>query len=343
MGYTLKLDIYYFSLRKITEEVQRKVRGGEIRTGYRTEKEDIVFDDFVKSLSLDDVDESDYMKVFLEDFIGGFKSAFKPNKENTQAMSLTTDLYSGHSVIDYTVWGSFLGGPTGINRDVYKSNNSKKPTGKLDSDNVASLNYFYKIWMPIDSNVGILMVQSYTSQGCTSLFKEQFGNYFIKKGYKPDWGKLIPQKYIKEYLQYGYINEIQVIHRKRDESEKFIPVFKQFEKAKIRTILSQIKIPFDRLISLPDYKKVLKSQIKAIDTDYDEDEDIINLYYKDENGNKAHSTLSKIEDILPNIILEDTLKDEVTQYPKWDELHLFTKSLLDEIKKQISYTPKQNG
>ncbi len=154
---------------------------------------------------------------------------------------------------------------------------------------------------------------------------------------------MIPEEYIKKYLKFGYINEIQVIHRKRNKNEAFIPIFKQFEKAKIRTVLSQIKIPFDSFISLPNYKTVLKSQIKAIDTDYNEDEDIINLYYTDENGNKAHSTLAKIDNILPNIILDDSLKDEITQHPKWDELHQFTKGLLCEIKKQISYTPKQNG
>jgi len=51
--------------------------------------------------------------------------------------------------------------------------------------------------LPLDSNVGILMVQSYTSVGCTSLFKEQLENYFIRKGYKiSSWSKCIPKEYI---------------------------------------------------------------------------------------------------------------------------------------------------
>ena len=59
------------------------------------------------------------------------------------------------------------------------------------------LNVYYKIWLPLDSNVGILMVQSYTSVGCTSLFKEQLENYFIRKGYKiSSWSKCIPKEYI---------------------------------------------------------------------------------------------------------------------------------------------------
>ena len=41
MGYTLKLDIYYFTLKKIKEETTRRVRGGE-RVIYLTEKEECV-------------------------------------------------------------------------------------------------------------------------------------------------------------------------------------------------------------------------------------------------------------------------------------------------------------
>jgi len=64
------------------------------------------------------------------------------------------------------------------------------------------------------------------------------------------------------------------------------------------------------------------------------------LFYKDNDGKRAHATLSHMEDILPNIILDDSLKDPITQTPKWNELHTFTNNLLDRIKSEISYTPK---
>lgn len=66
----------------------------------------------------------------------------------------------------------------------------------------------------IDSNIGILMVQSILAQDA-HLFKEQLSNYFISKGYKAEWSKCIPNEY-RKVLEDGYISEIQVIHRKRD-------------------------------------------------------------------------------------------------------------------------------
>ena len=160
MGYTLKLDIYYFTLKKIKEETTRRVRGGE-RVIYLTEKEECVLGNFVNNLPISQIDDVNYMEVFLEDFINGFNASFKPNKNNTQAMSVTTDQFKGYDSNDYTVWGIFKGGTTGIEYDIYQSNNATTPTSKVAGDSVTSLYYFYKIWIPIDSNIGILWVQSY--------------------------------------------------------------------------------------------------------------------------------------------------------------------------------------
>ncbi|MFV0331842.1 MAG: hypothetical protein ACK5M3_09240 [Dysgonomonas sp.] len=339
MGYTLKLDINYFTLKKIKEETTRRIRGEE-RVAYLTEKDECILKDFVNTLSIEEIDEANYMKVFLEDFINGFNSSFKPNKNNTQAMSVTTDQFKGYDSNDYTVWGIFKGGATGIEYDIYQSSNATIPTSKVAGDSVTSLYYFYKIWMPIDSNVGILMVQSYTNTGCTTLFKEQLSSYFIAKGYKAEWSKCIPDEYIDRFLKDGYISEIQVVHRNRDTNRPLNPVFNPFTHAKRRSIFSRFKIPFKDFISVVNYKNVLKSQIKAIDTDYDETQDKVKLFYVDSEGKRANATLANIDSILPTITLDDSLKEDNSQLPKWDDLHQYTKGMLNDIKRQISYTPK---
>ena len=89
------------------------------------------------------------------------------------------------------------------------------------------------------------MVQSYTSVGCTSLFKEQLENYFIRKGYKiSSWSKCIPKEYIEKYLKDGYIDEIHVIHRKRDIEKLLNPFFGAFMFAKRREIFNRFNIFF---------------------------------------------------------------------------------------------------
>ncbi len=335
MAYNLKLDIYYFSLKKITQTLEKNTKDGK-RMGYRTEKMPCLFQEFVNSLSLKEDDK--YMEVLLSNFINNFNESFKTNMNNTQAVSITTDLYHRYRASKYTACGVFKGGTTGISREIYNFDNAADVKGTINNDNVTSLLYFYKLWLPRDSNVGILMVQSYTSIGCTALFKKQLENYFISKEYKPDWYKCIPKSYIEKYLKNGELNEIQVLHSVKDDSKPLEPIFGPFVKASKKSVFSKFSISLGKLLSIVDYKKVLASQIKAIDTNYDESKDQVKLFFS-YNGRNANSSLADIEKILPNITLEDSLKDEKTQLPIWKDLDEFTDVLLEELKSQINYTP----
>lgn len=339
MGHTLKLDIYYFTLKKITEEYSRKVRGGEIRTCYKTEEKESIFKDVLSSL-YPTKDKKECFRSFLQDFISIFSDKFTKNESNTQAMSITNDLYRGLSENDYTIWGEFIGGPTGIDWDIYKANDAKRKKDTLGNDSVASLSFFYKIWMPYDDNTGILMLQSYTTSGCSYLYRNLLSDFFVSKGYSITWTKCIPKQYIDKYISNSFIHSIRILTKKRIDNS-FTPTFSAFKEAKRSTCIKNISLTIDKLLSYTNYIDVLKSQIATIDLNFDKENDELMLYYKDHQGRKAHSTLSNIENMLPSIILDDTLKDPTTQKPLWNELHLFTQLLLEKIKKEISYTPTQ--
>lgn len=223
---------------------------------------------------------------------------------------------------------------------MYNTNNAIKRTGTVFEDSVASLHYFYKIWLPKDSNIGVLMIQSYTSSGCVSLFKEQLEQYFISTGYKISWSKCVPKSYIDKYLKDGYINEIHVLHFNRDKEKVMKPLFTPFMEARRRSIFTKFNIPLGDFMSMFDYQRFLKEQIKVVDLNFDEEQDIIKLFYEN-NGKRAHASLANIEKILPVITLDGLSQDEITQEPQWEELNIFTRDILDELKKQIHYTPQK--
>lgn len=141
------------------------------------------------------------------------------------------------------------------------------------------------------------------------------------------------------FIVYGCLEVFKYKCSKRDIEKPLNPVFGALMFAKRREIFNRFNIFFKDFISVVNYKSVLQSQIKAISTDFDEEQDVVKLFYVNSKGQSANATLANIEDILPTITLDDSLKDENSQQPKWDELHLFTKDLLNDIKKQISYTP----
>ena len=121
------------------------------------------------------------------------------------------------------------------------------------------------------------------------------------------------------------------------------PNYSPFAKAKSRVLIDNLKIYFNELFSFgEDFVSKITSDIKQIYGGNNEIYDEPILYYKDENGRKAHSKLSNIESMLPTIVLDDDLKDTKTQKPLFVELDKFTNRILERIKEEIGYTPIEN-
>ena len=339
MAYTLKLDIYSFQLNKIKSSTTGWNKNGKEVIRHHIENEFVSsFDEVVKSFINDDTLGKPYMEAFLYNFMKGFNSSFVTNDENTKAISITEDLQRGFSSQRFTAWGMYKGGTTGISRDVYRNNNAKDITGKLLEDNVASLCYFYKLWIPQDSNIGFVMLQSYTSTGCTALFKERFEKYVENCGYKVFWKKIIPDSYVKQFLSNGFIKEIRVEHLKKVARGLQSPTFSLTE-AKSVTILNKLNISLQKFFSELDFKRKLQQSIQVVDMNYAPEEDNVQLIYE-HNGRTVHARLAKVEDILPAFILNDALKTPGTQIPDFDAMNSYTDGILDEIKEKIGYTPK---
>jgi len=337
-GYTLKLDIYYFSLKKVIER-RDVTRRGEARSRIVTEDNDSCFNTFFNDL-YGDKDKAELFKGFTADFHRVFNNEFISSSDNTKAISITKEDSFRYRTIKNVIWGSFRGGNTNIEFEVYKRGNSLEPQSKVMKDDVATLHYFYKLWMPIDSNVGVLMIQSYTSAGCTILFKTLIEECFLSLGYKVYWGKCIPKNVIQRYLTDCSVYKLKILTKSKNDIEPLNPIFGVFKKSKYERFVNKFRIPLTSLMNLDNYLELLKNQLVALNIDYDKDRDDVVMFYKNSKNQKAHAKLSSLENIYPSIILDDSLKDPITERPLWDELDIFTEEILSRIKEEIGYTPK---
>lgn len=304
-----------------------------------TEENDISFQSFFLS-KYGELDKAELFKQFTSNFHQIFNNQFISSTDNTKAISITNEDSFHHKTINNIIWGSYLGGDTDIEFEVYKKKDSQNLQNTLSKDDVASLHYFYKLWMPIDSNTGILMVQSYTITGCTNLFRTIIEEFFISLGYKVDWGKCVPKKIITKYLSDCNIYKLKVLTKKKKEIDPLSPIFSVFKKSRYERFVNRFKIPLNNLINLDNYIELLKEQLVALDIDYDKDRDDVIMYYKNSKGQQAHASLADVENIYPSIILDDSLKDPNTERPLWNEVDSFTDEILNEIKVEIGYTPK---
>lgn len=340
MGYNLKLDIYVFDLKIITEVMQRR-RQGEIITGYKTAKDISIFKEVFKAIYHDKEDE-DYFKFFFTDFTNSFGNKFKTNITETQAVCVTDKLRQGLSLSNHTLWGEFLGGETGIDQEIFNMDNAQQAKDKIGKNQVTSLRFFYKLWIPFDNTKGILMIQGYTDKSYSTLFKTFIESLFIEKGYKINWYKFIPQNYIKSYLGNSSLYQLKIVSTCLNKDiDPLRPLFDVFKKAKTIRYIRNFSLPLYKLFETIEYQSLLKKEISAIDLNFDESCDELVLYYKDKYGNKAHSSLYSIDSVLPTIQLDNDLKDPETQLVKWNEINIFTNELLNKIMIEIGYKPKE--
>lgn len=337
MAFTLKLDIYSFEIKKITEIIDNS--SSEDRMKIKTEKNISPFDALFTDLESSMSDEKDVFSFFLKKLLADFDGKFKKNNTNTHAISIVDDSFNSFNRNSNTIWGKFKGGITGINRKIYADSNSIDPKAEIGSDDVSSVEYFFMLWIPRDSSLGILMVQSYTELGSVTSFRQCITDYFISIGYKPVWVKYIPQQYLNEFLNHGVFNKVKIVHAKKFSDKHFDAQFEAFKESKHTSFIDNFNISLSSLINKSfGMIQTLNKQIGCIIPDFDEDKDSVVLFYQDEHGKRARANLEDVDKFLPIITLEDSLKDE-NNVPRWIEIKSFSDSLLKKIKSEIGYTP----
>lgn len=332
MAYTLKLNIYNFSLYRITNTEERLMRG-VVRTKYETESDATPFNLFVRTLD-SNVSRDSFLPVVFQQLVSFFDSRFRVNEEGTKAVSITSDPRPTYAELRYTINGFFKGGDTGIGRTIYSQRNALRPGTRISNTDVPVNNYYYKLWLPYDSDDGVLMIQSYTDMGCTATLRDQLEQFFISKGFRPQWNAMIPSGIVDEYLNRSFINEIKVVYAQEQRQEQ--GVFASMSNVRRESRLSSLHISFRQLLGLNNYQQVLKNKIMEF-VDYNQEQDLAVVFYVDENGKKAHASINNIEQVLPSIILPDDLKNAETEEPLLAEISRYTDGILEQVKRQMGY------
>ena len=109
-------------------------------------------------------------KLLYQRFVGmildEFENKFWLNPQKNKGIS-TRDIKfrPSKSVIE----GIINGGNTGYGHQIFNVLNNAKKVGEIAEDQLASLPYYFKMWTPPDSQVGILMIQSYSIGSINSI------------------------------------------------------------------------------------------------------------------------------------------------------------------------------
>lgn len=279
-------------------------------------------------------------KYFMGDFISSFHNEFKLNENKTRAIG-ADEKYIKLSPSKNLIEGVINGGATGIDQSIYDRKDMKKNESVLGKGKVATLPYYYKIWTPYNSNVGVVMIQSYTDFSVSGLIinhiKEVFKKYNAAFKYERHITKELKEKFLKKSKIYkvGFIkNKLS-----KGAREKFNPIFSDHEGLKIKiTVEGFNESPEGFLNRFKSNNHIIGSNLRDLEIENDEDVDAT-VYYKDHDNRRAHAKITSGFDIKPTYFLDDRLKEEGTDYPSFEKISEFTNGVLEVVKKEIMYTP----
>lgn len=320
----LLLDVFTFQL-------QRKVKG-------KYQNEPISLDDAAKNIMACYPDKSK-MAAFLQEIVKTFDTSFLLNSDKSKAICFKNVNEFSISEDSNTISGLFLGGNTGQQYDVYNNEDSSAVTHIVKPTEVASLQFYFKIWFPKEFNTGIIIVQRYSTNTCLGLFKKRLSEMFATLGYKLNTHKFVPKEKVDEFIENCNISKIHIGWKKGlDDSLK--PKVDLLKGSSFAANITGISIPASKLIGDIAYRRKVTDEVLLLYPDYDESRHQLTFYYIDSKGQQAHSTIDELECLLPSVSLDVTCVNS-DNTPNWDEIKKAADIYIELIKKDLKYNVKE--
>lgn len=189
--------------------------------------------------------------------------------------------------------------------------------------------------MPINSNIGFLIVQGYTTESCGTVLREKLNEFFISKEFLPTWGSVIPAAAKKEFIKKCNLYRISVVKKRKEKEDDMKNVlYSSLEQSRRVFNFSNFKLNVSELLKMDGYENSIRDSITELGVDLQEGDEIV-LFYNSDQG-KAHALLKNAEEIAPTILVDGCL-NSATNLPDWPKLAKFIENYLVDLKKQIGY------
>lgn len=316
-GYTLKLSIYTIALKD-------------------EEKNDVSFKKLHKTIAnSNDATKEELFTSVKNRFLNSFSDKFVLNYEKTKGIAIRgINSIPTKNIID----GMMIGGLTGIEQEVYKTSSSEEKQDTITEDELTALPYYFKIWMPHDSSVGVVMIQSYTETGVVSLVLDKIKHFVRSYNFSILPSKFVDKEFKERFKKQSIVDKLVLTktHLSSEARGALNQMFANFEGLKIEIKLSGFNVSIDEFWQQVDVQKPLGVDLSEFEMNERENYDVI-ATYKDISGKQSQARLSRNLDITPTIILDSTLKEEGKEYPNYEKIQTHTNAILTKIKQEIGY------
>jgi len=192
--------------------------------------------------------------------------------------------------------------------------------------------------MPYDSNLGVIMIQSYTETGVVSLVLDNIKHFFKSYNFSILSNSFVDEEYKEHFKKFSTVDQLVLAktHLSSEARGALNKLFASFEGLKVEIRLSGFNVNIDEFWQQVDTQKPLDIDLTEFEMGERENYDVI-ATYKDTSGKQSQARLSKNLDITPTIILDSTLKEQGKEYPNYEKIQTHTNAILAKVKQEIGY------
>jgi hypothetical protein len=291
-------------------------------------------------------------RTFFEKFMQSFDGKFAGLGESE------TVIYPPKSAISFAsekelIYGFVKGGKSGIAKTIVDKNKPDDEIFRVTADHVDSIDYFFMIWAPMESKMGVILIQGFStnsiSESFCSLIKKFFTDNIEDRLFQ--MGKFIPKDTIEQMKDKGDINKI-TLKRHKLNSDKANSILG------LNFIHSEVVIEV-KISGLKNYSKQFKDILTLDfenafadhrffstpileDIGMDGTHDVLIEY--EFNGKKATAKKSQNYTLSPYYYVDESSieRDKETNLPTKDSLKEYCLAFFDKLL-QEEILPKRNN
>ena len=338
MAHEVKIDCFAIKFRSLKRD----------ENGKRKEEIVLIQDLFDHLSVIKGTSDLNEFQFLFQQYVNSFDGKFSVNERTNKGISLQYEKLEFHSK-QQIISGIFEGGVTGQGGSIRENDDTSDENAIFYS--AKSLNskpYYFLLYLPNQSNTGILLVQSFSSSSSTDAFKTHFQTVIKKilnNEYSPIISTMVMPEAIENMKRESSLAKITLrkMNLPSDIADRLVTEFSEGDTLHVElkltgTWLDKIK---DK-IGVTDNQRFSEVQIindennSALDAiGFDGTEDI--LYEFEKNGRKTTVKKSKDFEWEPSFYPEKSAvpMDITNKFPIFENLNSYCIDLLDKIKSDI--------
>lgn len=298
---------------------------------------------------IDEISDDDLQNNFFAYFFNKVDTRFNNDERKRKAFYAKPDLVAGQpvtpiriSIPNSTIDGIIKGGFYDTGKDLGDITRPKDETESLDVNNILLDNFYFSLYTPLNKDIGILAVHSYTRDQIADVFKPFVERLFKipEYTYKAHAAKFMPLEMQEAFKQNSIVKKFQFTNRELvNQMEDGVLLNGEFTvNIQITSLGNQIN-----LNNLPVWKQKIGESILGLANRPERSLDTFNNQYgyvhsPDGRTSDTRFTLdAENVEITATLFLENYIMLEENGTPDWDELRVFTANTINNIIKPEVY------